>query len=100
MGEKTKIKAWAAWAVTYDFATKTVCAMMEVEKQNQKFIYVELSNDGAEIIEDLIKSSEIETHKITDTNYVIKNGHSVVFLNAEHIGPDEDDYKAEYMLFI
>lgn len=97
MGEKTKI---LAWAVTYDFATKTVCAKMEVEEQNEKFIYVELSNNGAEIIEDLINSSEIETHKITDTNYVIKNGHSVIFWNAEHIGPEEDDYKAEYMLFI
>lgn len=97
MGEKTKMKAWA---VSYDFATKTVCAMMEVEKQNQKFIYVELSNNGAEMIEYLIKSSEIETHKTTDTNYVIKNGHSVVFWNAEHIGPDEDNYKAEYMLFV
>jgi hypothetical protein len=97
MGEKTKI---LAWAVSYDFATKTVCATMEDEKQNQEFIYVELSNNGAEIIEDLINSLEIETHKITDTNYVIKNGHSVIFWNAEHIGPEEDDYKAEYMLFI
>lgn len=97
MGEKTKI---LAWAVSYDFATKKVCATMEDEKQNQEFIYVELSNNGAEIIEDLINSSEIETHKITDTNYVIKNGHSVIFWNAEHIGPEEDDYKAEYMLFI
>lgn len=97
MGEKTKI---LAWAVSYDFATKTVCATMEDEKQNQEFIYVELSNNGAEIIEDLINSSEIETHKITDTNYVIKNGHPVIFWNAEHIGPEEDDYKAEYMLFI
>lgn len=97
MGEKTKIKAWA---VGYDTATNTVIATMEIGSQNPKFITVKLSDNGMKLIEDV----GFEVVPATDTNYIFKEGHSVVFWDIQYLGASEEgamwNYIAEYMLFV
>ena len=84
MIEINKLKAWA---VSYDTATNSVLA-----------IFGELSENGMKLIEDV----GLEVVPATDTTFIIKGGHSVVFWNARYVGATEegDNFEAEYMLFV
>lgn len=93
-----KINKLKAWAVTYDIATNTVLAIFG--EKEPKFITVKLSENGMKLIEDVA----LEVVPATDTNLIIKGGHSVVFWDVRYVGATEEDemlnFEAEYMLFV
>lgn len=91
-----KINKLKAWAVSYDTATNTVIATME--EKNPKFISVKLSENGMELIENV----GLEVVPATETSFIIKGGHSVVFWNVCYVGEEDEmsNFEAEYMLFV